>query len=71
LQTKIEQQIKSGFKGVCLSSLHGKWMAQIQVDKKKIHLGLFDDPAEAHSAYVEAAIRLHGEYANDGNGPIR
>lgn len=33
---------------------------------KKIHLGLFESPSEAHLAYCEAAKKLHGEFANFG-----
>lgn len=38
---------------------------------KQIHIGFFDTREGAHKAYVDAARRLHGEFANDGNGPIK
>lgn len=53
----------SGFKGVSLFKQSGKWKAQIQSEGKGYHLGLFDTPEAAHAAYVEAANRLHGEFA--------
>lgn len=55
---------KVGFKGVCLTSRGGKrFMAQIQVRGRKIHLGEFTDPAEAARAYDAAAIQHHGDFA--------
>ncbi len=54
---------KSGYKGVSWNSNTGKWRAQINVDGKVIHLGLFLDPAEAHEAYKAAAILYFGDFA--------
>lgn len=53
---------KCGFKGVHLKS--NRWYAQITINKKKIYLGYFDTPVEAHLAYCEAAKKYHGEFAN-------
>lgn len=36
-----------------------KWCAQIQVAKKKIHLGYHDTIEEAHTAYIKAKHELH------------
>ncbi len=47
----------SGFLGV--TRHRSKWQAQIGVDGKLIHLGLFPTPEAAHAAYVEAKRRLH------------
>jgi Demerecviridae HNH endonuclease len=52
---------KSGFKGVHPRA--GRWCAQITYAKKYYFLGIFDDPAVAHAAYVEAAQKLFGEFA--------
>jgi len=48
---------KSGFLGV--SKRGTKWRASIKANGKLVHVGLFDTPEYAHSAYVEAKRRLH------------
>jgi hypothetical protein len=53
---------KSGYKGVCWDRGMKKYKAYI----RRTRLGYFDDPASAHAAYVEAARKLFGEYANPG-----
>lgn len=55
---------KSGYKGVTLHKVTGKWLAQIRANGKHYHLGLFTDPKEASAAYIEACEKYHGEYAN-------
>lgn len=53
----------SGYKGVAWHPGARKWYAYIQVEKKRLHLGLFANPVEAAQAY-DAAARLHfGEFA--------
>jgi len=54
---------KSGFKGVSFHKQRRRWTAQICYLGKTQRLGLFDTPEAAHAAYVEAAQRLHGEFA--------
>ncbi len=56
----------SGYKGVWWEKRWRKWEAGIKVNGKKFYLGRFDDPAEAHAAYVEAAKKHFGEFACDG-----
>ena len=53
----------SGFKGVCFHRGLGRWVAYIRVRKKKMHLGCFDTPEAAHSAYVVAAEKHFGGFA--------
>jgi hypothetical protein len=43
-----------------------RFQAQINVAGKKLSLGTFNTPEEAHAAYREAASRYHGEFANHG-----
>jgi HNH endonuclease/AP2 domain len=59
--TSKSSRNKSGYKGV--SRCGNSWRAQIWLNGRRYHLGLFDAPAEAHAAYAAAAKRLHGEYA--------
>jgi hypothetical protein len=60
----IRSNNTSGFKGV--SRCRAKWTAHITVNYQAMHLGVFDTKEEAHAAYVEAAKRLHGEFARFG-----
>lgn len=54
---------KSGIKGVSWNRQRQKWQADIQSDRKRRYLGIFDDIAEAAAAYARAAKELHGEFA--------
>lgn len=49
------------FKGVRASG--NKWVANIRVDGTNFYLGIFKTQEEAHEAYVEAALKYHGEFA--------
>lgn len=51
----------TGYKGVCKNN--NKWQSQIKIDGKKIYLGLYDTPEEAHAVYVVKAKELFGDYA--------
>lgn len=50
---------KSGYVGVSWNRNSRKWIAQIGKDGRRYHLGCFDDPEEAYSAYVAAKAELH------------
>lgn len=54
---------KTGYKGVSYKTKNKKFVAQIKVEKKQIHIGLFNCPVEAAKAYNQAAIKLHGKFA--------
>ena len=54
----------SGYKGVNWNMAASKWHARIRVDGKRLHLGLFESAEDAHAAYVAAAKKYHGEFAN-------
>ncbi len=57
---------KSGYKGVSWNSKMKKWNAKIGINWKRVHLGYFETPQEAHDAYVKAAREHWGEFACDG-----
>lgn len=49
----------SGLLGVSWSKAAKKWAAGIKLNGIKRHLGLFDDPTEAHHAYLDAKREMH------------
>ena len=57
----LQKNNTSGFKGVWFEGK--KWRSRIKIKNKKINLGSFNTPEEAHAAYCEAAKTLHGEFA--------
>ena len=57
---------KTGYKGVSYRKHAKKYAARIKVNYKEKHLGYFDDPAEAHKAYLAAAKKYSGEFACGG-----
>lgn len=61
---KVRQNNKSGLKGV--SRKGGRWVAQIQTNGTKKHLGYFGSKEDAHAAYIKAAKEYFGDFANDG-----
>jgi hypothetical protein len=61
--SKISKRNKSGFKGVNFHKASGKWRASIGCKNRAIHIGLYDSPEHASTAYAKAAISMHGEFA--------
>lgn len=49
----------SGLLGVSWHKGASKWQAHIRTDNKRIHLGYFTDPKEAHLAYINKKRLLH------------
>ena len=49
----------SGYQGVVFHKRTKKWYGSIRVKGKLIHLGSFDTPIEAYTAYVKAKAELH------------
>jgi|ERR1019366_9132096 hypothetical protein len=57
--TKANKNNKLRLMGVSLNKASGKPVAQIAVNGKKIHLGTFDTPEEAHEIYLAAKRKYH------------
>jgi len=53
---------KSGYRGVTWDAARGKWYACIQVHGRSKGLGRYDDPSDAHAAYLAAAREIFGEF---------
>jgi hypothetical protein len=53
----------SGYKGVFWSIPAGRWRAQIRLNRKSIHLGLFYSKEEAYEKYKKAEKEYFGEFA--------
>lgn len=49
----------SGFLGVCWDNEKQSFLAQIKTKGKNKFLGRFNDPAEAHQAYLTAKRQIH------------
>lgn len=58
-QEKPQKNTKSGYLGVSWSSTHQRWIALIGYKGKVYYIGLFDDPEEAHRAYLARKAELH------------
>lgn len=61
--TRKPSHNSSGFKGVSLHKASGRYAAYIKNKGKKIHIGYFSTPNEAHDAYKAESDRLFGEFA--------
>lgn len=53
----------SGLKGVSWHKGQRQWVAKIKVSGITVHIGSFNCPEQAHTAYCEAAARMHGKFA--------
>lgn len=64
---RIRSDNKTGFKGVIVVGRRkDRYRAHIRVNGKRIVLGEYRTPEEAHEAYRIAAVKYHGEFANFG-----
>jgi len=55
----------SGTKGVSFNKAAQKWQAYVRVDKKMVHLGLFDTIEEAAAKRSAASRKHYGEFARN------
>ena len=63
MNSKIRCTNTTGYKGVFLDKRDGKYYARARLNREYFYFGRFDDPYEAHLAYVAGVKRLHGEFA--------
>lgn len=67
MNTKLKKHNSSGITGVWYHNLRNKWVAEIKVDKQKIHLGLFSDVNNAIKIRKAAEQKYFGEYSYDNS----
>ncbi len=65
-RTRMQSLNTSGFRGAFWEHGCKKWRAQISVNNKNHHIGVFHSKHEAASAYQQAAKRLYGIFAPGG-----
>lgn len=62
INKKLRSDNVSGSRGVYWKRNERKWIAQIGVQGKRIHLGSFEDQQKAEHAYRNAAALHHGDF---------
>jgi hypothetical protein len=63
--TKIRNDNTSGYKGVDFLKSNNKYRARLRINKKEIHLGLFDDLELAQLVVSEARLKYCKNFARD------
>ena len=67
VNSKMNSQNTSGYRGVSFCWSTSKWRADIAIDGYRKNLGRFALPEQAHAAWRTAAIAAFGEeFINDG-----
>ena len=61
-QVNPQKHNHSGMLGVSWKKSNNKWVAQISVNKKKKHIGYFDERHDAQQAYLKAKKQLQSGY---------
>jgi hypothetical protein len=56
---KAQSNNRSGFLGVAPTANKKRWVATITTNRRQQYLGTFDDPAQAHAAYLAAKRDQH------------
>jgi hypothetical protein len=62
--SKISTRNKTGIKGVTTKKGSDRFRAQISINNKSKHIGIYDTKEEAAQAYARAAIQYFGEFAS-------
>lgn len=62
----VRKDSSHGYKGVTKAHHGSRWVARIQVDGRRVGLGTFPTMEAAHAAFIAAAAKYHGEFANTG-----
>lgn len=62
-QRTLRKNKTSRFKGVSWNTQNEHWVSNIQVNKKYMHIGAFDDETEAAKAYDAMSMRHFKEFA--------
>jgi len=65
MNTRRRSDNTTGYKGVWLDKRRDQWVANIEANGKKHHLGYFPTPEAAKLARDAAADLLHGEFARN------
>lgn len=63
INSRLNCNNSSGYRGVFLDRRDGKWYSQIRVNYKKIHGGRFEDKVSAALSYDKLAIKHYGKDA--------
>lgn len=63
VNSTLQSNNTSGYRGVCWSERHHKWAATIRVNRKDIRLGYCANKRKAARLYNEAAKKHFGEFA--------
>lgn len=63
---RLSSANKTGFKGVEWAPHAKRWRARLRFMGRRINLGYFDTPEEAHAAYLEKASEVFGDFARSG-----
>lgn len=59
---KMHGDNQSGYKGVFWCKRSRKWIGKICVRGRQVWLGSYDNPEDAHAAYVKASAELHRDF---------
>ena len=63
--TQLQKNNTSGHVGVCWCAQSRKWLASIRANSKQVHIGLFDNKADAINARMAASLSF-GYHENHG-----